>query len=509
MAESIRMTPAGLQVPDQPIIPFIEGDGTGPDIWRASVRVFDAAVEKAYGGKRKIHWKEVYAGEKSFNRFKDTLGETKAWLPDETLDAFRTHLVGIKGPLTTPVGGGIRSLNVALRQLLDLYVCLRPVRWFNGVPSPVKKPGDVDMVIFRENTEDIYAGIEYAAGTPEARKVLEFLSQNFPKEFGKVRFGAAKAAADWQAALEGIGAPGRDAGKPPLASDSTFGFVGVGFKPVSYLGTERLVHSAIGYALKHKRRSVTLVHKGNIMKFTEGAFRDWGYQVATRFFRSHVVTERESWILGNKEADASLSVEQNARLIDPGYDMMTPDQRKKVCAEVEAALALWSTHGEGKWKKMLLIKDSIADITLQQVLTRAKDFDVIATLNLNGDYLSDALAAQVGGIGIAPGANINYITGHAIFEATHGTAPKYANLDQVNPGSVILSGEMMLRYMGWTEAADLIIRGLEGAITARTVTYDFHRLIVAEGGQATKVKCSEFGDAVIRHMASEKAAVRV
>ncbi|GJQ29902.1 MAG: isocitrate dehydrogenase [NADP] [Phycisphaerae bacterium] len=487
MPSAITMTSKGLSVPHDPIIPYIEGDGTGPDIWRSSVRVFDAAVAKAYGGKRKIHWHEVYAGEKSFNKFRATLGDAKAWLPDATIDDFKKYLVGIKGPLTTPVGGGIRSLNVALRQMLDLYVCLRPVRWFKGVPSPVKKPEDCDMVIFRENTEDIYAGIEMAAGTPEAQKVLDFLEKEFPKEFKKVRFGTKAAGDEWQRGLEAIGAPHRDM---PLQ-------VGVGFKPVSYLGTERLVHSAIGYALKNKCKSVTLVHKGNIMKFTEGAFKDWGYKVATQFYRAQIVTERESWILGNKEANADLSAEANAKLIEPGFEMMTPDQRAKIVKEVETTLAgIWTTHGGGKWKSMVLIKDSIADITLQQVLTRAKDFSVIATMNLNGDYLSDALAAQVGGIGIAPGANINYITGHAIFEATHGTAPKYANLDQVNPGSVILSGEMMLRYMGWTEAADLIIKGMDGAIGAKTVTYDFHRMM--EG--ATKLKCSEFGDAVIRHM---------
>ena len=490
MPTPISMQSGKLQVPSDPIIPFIEGDGTGPDIWRASVKVFDAAVAKAYNGQRKITWHEVLAGEKAFN-------QTGNWLPDQTLEDFRKYLVGIKGPLTTPVGGGIRSLNVALRQILDLYVCLRPVRWFQGVPSPVKKPGDCDMVIFRENTEDIYAGIEWAAGSPEAAKMLAFLQQTFPKEFGKVRFGTQQASEQWQKALESIGSPARPANAAPLATpDSAFGFVGIGIKPVSYLGTERLVHSAIGYALKNKRRSLTLVHKGNIMKFTEGSFKDWGYQVATTFYRNQVVTERESWILGNKESNKDLSPEANAKMIDPGYDMMTPDQKKKVVAEVENALKLWPTHGDGKWKSLLLIKDSIADITLQQVLTRAKDFDVIATMNLNGDYLSDALAAQVGGIGIAPGANINYITGHAIFEATHGTAPKYANLDQVNPGSVILSGEMMLRYMGWTEAADLIIKGMDGAISAKTVTYDFHRMM--EG--ATKLKCSEFGDAIIKHM---------
>jgi isocitrate dehydrogenase len=456
MAETITLDASGkLRVPDAPVIPFIMGDGTGPDIWRASVRVFDAAVAKAYGGKRKIQWREVLAGEKAFN-------QTGNWLPDETLEAFRTHLVGIKGPLTTPVGGGIRSLNVALRQLLDLYVCLRPVRYFAGVPSPVKRPELVDMVIFRENTEDIYAGVEWQAGTPEAKKVIDFLQ----KEMGvkKIRF--------------------------PNTS-------GIGIKPISSEGTERLARAAIDYALAQKRKSVTFVHKGNIMKFTEGAFRDWGYALATREYRAQVVTERESWILGNAESKPGLSAEENARLVDPGYDMMTPEQKAKLRKEVEAALALAPTHGGGKWKKLLLIRDSIADITLQQVLTRPKDFDVIATPNLNGDYLSDALAAQVGGIGIAPGGNINYVTGHAIFEATHGTAPKYANLDQVNPGSVILSGEMMLRHIGWSEAADLILRGMDGAIAAKTVTYDFHRQM--EG--AKLLKCSEFGDAVIAHMA--------
>jgi isocitrate dehydrogenase len=485
------MSHGKLNVPNDPIIPFIEGDGTGPDIWRASVRVMDAAVEKASGGKKKIHWHEVLAGEKAFNT-------TGNWLPDQTLTDFRQYLVGIKGPLTTPIGGGIRSLNVALRQLLDLYVCLRPVRWFKGVPSPVKRPQDCDMVIFRENTEDIYAGIEMLAGSPESQKVLDFMQQNFPKDFAKIRFGTKKAGDDWQAMLEGIGMAKRD--NPVM--------VGIGFKPVSALGTERLVHSAITYALKEKRKSVTLVHKGNIMKFTEGAFKDWGYKVATQFFRNQIVTERESWILGNREANPGLTSEGNAKMIDPGFDMMTPKQKADIVAEVESVMnAIWSTHGDGKWKKMLLIKDTIADITLQQVLTRPKDFDVIACMNLNGDYLSDALAAQIGGIGIAPGANINYVTGHAIFEATHGTAPKYANLDQVNPGSVILSGEMMLRYMGsggdadWSRAADLIIKGMDGAISAKTVTYDFERLMKAEGDTSVKkVKCSEFATEVIKHM---------
>ena len=434
--QPIQLKNGRLDVPDHPILPFIEGDGTGPDIWRASQRVFDAAVEKAYGGKRKIAWAEVYAGEKAKNQFDN-------WLPDETVDAFRKYLVGIKGPLTTPVGGGIRSLNVALRQMLDLYVCLRPVRWFKGVPSPVKRPEKVEMVIFRENTEDIYAGIEYAAGTPEAQKVLDFWAKEFPKDFKKIRFGTAASGEAWQKQLESIGGPHREVTVQ----------VGVGLKAVSYLGTERLVHSAIGYAIKNKSKSVTLVHKGNIMKFTEGAFRDFGYQVAKEFY--------------------------GAQEIDGGP---------------------WCRIPAGKPGAGLVIKDAIADITLQQVLTRPEDFDVIATLNLNGDYLSDALAAQVGGIGIAPGGNINYLTGHAVFEATHGTAPKYANQDKVNPGSVILSGEMMLRHLGWNEAADLIIKGMDGAIGARTVTYDFARLMTAEGGKDVReVKCSEFGEAIVRH----------
>jgi isocitrate dehydrogenase len=458
----ITMSASGLNVPNDPIIPFIEGDGTGPDIWRASVRVIDAAVAKAYSGSKKIHWHEVLAGEKAFNK-------TGNWLPDQTLEDFKKYLVGIKGPLSTPVGGGIRSLNVALRQILDLYVCLRPVQWFKGVPSPVKRPQDCNMVIFRENCEDIYAGIEFKEGSLEAAKFLAALKEAFPKEFSKIRF------------------PGSS---------------GIGIKPISKEGSERLIRSAIQYALKNKRKSLTLVHKGNIMKFTEGAFKDWGYALATREFRADIVTERESWILGNKEANGDLSAEGNAKAIDPGFDMMTPDQKAKIVKEVESVLAaIWATHGGGKWKSKLMVKDSIADITLQQILTRTKDFDVVATMNLNGDYLSDALAAQVGGIGIAPGGNINYHTGHAIFEATHGTAPKYANLDQVNPGSVILSGEMMLRYMGWTEAADLIIKGMDGAIAAKTVTYDFERLMKAEGDtQVKKVKCSEFADAVIKAM---------
>jgi isocitrate dehydrogenase len=425
----ISVAQGKLNVPDNPIIPFIRGDGTGPDIWAASVRVFDAAVQKAYGGKRKVSWFEVFAGEAAFKKFNN-------WLPDDTVEAFKEFLVGIKGPLTTPVGGGIRSLNVALRQMLDLYVCLRPVQYFQGVPSPVKHPEKVDMVIFRENTEDIYAGIEYAAGTPEAQKVLDFLAQNFPKQFDKIRFGTEAKAKDFWAAV----------GAKNFPCDVQ---VGVGLKPMSYSGSVRLIHSAMSYAVKFKRKSLTLVHKGNIMKFTEGAFRDWGYKVAKEFF--------------------------GAVEIDGGP---------------------WCKIPEGKPGAGIVIKDAIADIALQQVLTRPEDFDVIATPNLNGDYLSDALAAQVGGIGIAPGGNINYITGHAIFEATHGTAPKYANQDRVNPGSVILSGEMMLRHMGWTEAAAMILKGLNGAIGSKRVTYDFARMTTG----ATEIKCSEFGDNIIAHL---------
>jgi len=430
MAEPTLTPPAGgakisiangkLNVPNNPIIPFIEGDGTGADIWRASVRVFDAAVEKVYKGQRKIHWMEIYAGEKSNTQF-------GTWLPDSTVQACRDYLISIKGPLTTPVGGGIRSLNVALRQMLDLYVCLRPVRWFKGVPSPVKAPEKVDMVIFRENCEDIYAGIEFEQGSEGNKKILEFLKATFPKEYGKIRF--------------------------PETS-------GIGIKPVSREGTERLIRAAIEYAIANKQKSVTIVHKGNIMKFTEGAFRNWGYALAEREFGDKVYT----WERWEKTKAAKGEAEANA--------------------EQKAAIAA------GK----IVIKDAIADITLQQVLTRPDEFDVIATCNLNGDYLSDALAAQVGGIGIAPGGNINYMTGHAVFEATHGTAPKYANLDKVNPGSVVLSGEMMLRYMGWTEAADAIIKAMDKAIGAKKVTYDFARLM--EG--ATEIKCSEFGDELIK-----------
>ncbi|MDG3006327.1 NADP-dependent isocitrate dehydrogenase [Paludisphaera mucosa] len=420
--EKITIRDGKLTVPDSPIIPFIEGDGTGPDIWRASVRVFDAAVEKAYGGKKQIKWMEVYAGGKAHSLL-------NTWLPDETVEAFREYLVGIKGPLTTPIGGGIRSLNVALRQLLDLYVCLRPVRWFKGVPSPVKHPEKVDMVIFRENTEDVYSGVEFEAGSADVKKLLDFIKAEFPSAYKKIRF--------------------------PETS-------GVGIKPVSSEGSERLIRSAIEYAIANGRKSLTLVHKGNIMKFTEGAFRNYGYALAEREFAGQTYTWDQWERTKAAQGEAAANAEQKAAL------------------------------DSGK----ILIKDAIADIVLQQVLTRPTDFDVIATMNLNGDYLSDALAAQVGGIGIAPGGNINYLTGHAVFEATHGTAPKYADLDQVNPGSVVLSGEMMFRYMGWTEAADLIIKGMDGAIDQKTVTYDFARLM--DG--AKQVKCSEFATAVISKM---------
>ena len=418
----ITIADGQLQVPTNPIIPFIEGDGTGPDIWAAAVRVFDAAVEKAYDGERKIHWVEIYAGQKPFDKW-------GTWLPDSTVQACRDYLISIKGPLTTPIGGGIRSLNVALRQLLDLYVCQRPVRWFEGVPSPVKNPGAVDMVIFRENTEDIYAGIEFERGSESAAKFLKLFQENFPEEFSKIRF-----------------------------PDSS----GIGFKPISQEGTERLMRAAIEYAIANGRKSVTIVHKGNIMKFTEGAFRDWSYALAEREYAEQTYTWSQ-WERTKADRGEPAANEEQQAALDNGA---------------------------------ILIKDAIADITLQQILTRPKEFDVIATMNLNGDYLSDALAAQIGGIGIAPGANISYSTGNAIFEATHGTAPKYAGQDKVNPGSVILSGEMMLRYMGWTEAADLILSAIDTTIGNKTVTYDFARLM--DG--ATEVKCSEFGSLLIENM---------
>ncbi|MCH2652114.1 MAG: NADP-dependent isocitrate dehydrogenase [Gammaproteobacteria bacterium] len=418
----IQMDNGKLLVPDNPVIPFIEGDGIGPDIWKASVRVFDAAVEKAYSGERKIDWLEVYAGEKAFNKFNN-------WLPDETIEQCREYLVSIKGPLTTPIGGGMRSLNVALRQLLDLYVCLRPVRWYKGVPSPVKSPENVDMVIFRENTEDIYAGIEFEEGTKSNQKFLSLFKESFPEEYSKIRF--------------------------PESS-------GIGIKTVSIEGSERLLRSAFEYAIENKRKSVTFVHKGNIMKYTEGAFRNWGYELAEREFGDHVYTW-DQWERTKAEKGEDAANQEQSEAIESGA---------------------------------ILVKDAIADITLQQVLTRPSEFDVIATMNLNGDYLSDALAAQVGGIGIAPGGNLNYITGHAVFEATHGTAPKYTDLDKVNPGSVILSGEMMLRYMGWSEAADLIVQSMDATIQKKTVTYDFARLM----GNIDPIKCSEFGDELIKNM---------
>ena len=418
----IQMDNGKLLVPDNPVIPFIEGDGIGPDIWKASVRVFDAAVEKAYSGERKIDWLEVYAGEKAFNKFNN-------WLPDETIEQCREYLVSIKGPLTTPIGGGMRSLNVALRQLLDLYVCLRPVRWYKGVPSPVKSPENVDMVIFRENTEDIYAGIEFEEGTKSNQKFLSLFKESFPEEYSKIRF--------------------------PETS-------GIGIKTVSIEGSERLLRSAFEYAIENKRKSVTFVHKGNIMKYTEGAFRNWGYELAEREFGDHVYTW-DQWERTKAEKGEDAANQEQSEAIESGA---------------------------------ILVKDAIADITLQQVLTRPSEFDVIATMNLNGDYLSDALAAQVGGIGIAPGGNLNYITGHAVFEATHGTAPKYTDLDKVNPGSVILSGEMMLRYMGWSEAADLIVQSMDATIQKKTVTYDFARLM----GNIDPIKCSEFGDELIKNM---------
>lgn len=439
MGEKITISRGKLKVPDQPIIPFIEGDGTGADIWKASVRVLDAAVEKAYKGKKKIEWKEVLAGEKSFK-------QTGSWLPDATLIAFKEYLVGIKGPLTTPVGGGIRSLNVALRQILDLYVCLRPVRYYAGTPSPVKHPEKVSMVIFRENTEDIYAGIEFAAGSPEAGMVMNFLKKKFEKDFGKIRFGDKKKGKQYLKAAR-------------LTDGEADTLVGIGIKPVSKIGSQRLIRSAIEYAIRHNQPTVTLVHKGNIMKYTEGAFRDWGYQLAEKEFG------------------------------DKCYTWATWEKTKKEKGEDAANAEMKVAKDMGK----IIVKDAIADIALQQVLTRPEDFDVIATLNLNGDYLSDALAAQVGGIGIAPGANINYVTGHAIFEATHGTAPKYANLDKVNPGSVILSGAMMFEYLGWDKAALMIHKGLEGAIAGKRVTYDFARQM--EG--ATEIKCSQFADEII------------
>jgi isocitrate dehydrogenase len=443
-----------IQVPNNPIIPFIEGDGTGRDIWKASVRVFDAAVQKAYAGKRRVAWYEISAGEKAKAKFND-------WLPQDSVEAIREFRVAIKGPLTTPVGGGIRSLNVTLRQVLDLYACVRPVKYYRGTPSPVKHPERMDIVIFRENTEDVYAGIEWEQGTVEAAKLIDFLNKEMLK--------------------------GR---KKQVRTDS-----GVGIKPISVFATKRLVRMAIQHALESGRKSVTLVHKGNIQKFTEGAFRKWGYELATEEFRDKVVTERESWILDNKDKNPNLSIEDNAALVEPGLEFAPPEFRKSAADEVRSVLdSIYSTHGRGAWKKKIMVNDRIADSIFQQVVTRADEYSVLATPNLNGDYISDACAAQVGGLGIAPGANIG--DGYAVFEATHGTAPKYADKDVINPGSVMLSGVMMFRYMGWNEAADLIENGLERTIERKTVTYDFHRLM--DG--ATKVSTSQFADHIIENM---------
>jgi len=446
-------------VPDNPIIPFIEGDGTGRDIWKASVRVFDAAVKKAYGGKRRIAWFEIFAGEKAMAKF-------KTWLPDGTIDAMREFRIGIKGPLTTPVGGGIRSLNVALRQILDLYDCVRPVKHY-GAPSPVKHPERMNLVIHRENTEDVYAGIEWEQGTPEVKKLIDFLNNEMLKNSPK-----------------------------KIRVDS-----GVGIKPISVTGTNRLVRRAIQYALKHGKRKVTLVHKGNIQKFTEGAFRAWGYELATNEFRNEVVTERESWILDNKDKNPNLSIEQNANMVEPGLEFATPEFREAIYKEVRDCLNnIFKSHGNGQWKKKLMVNDRIADSIFQQVVTRADEYEILATPNLNGDYLSDACAAQIGGLGIAAGANVG--DGYAIFEATHGTAPKYADTDVINPTSVILSGAMMFEEMGWNEAAKLIEDGVRKTIEQKKVTYDFHRLM--EG--ATKVKCSEFGTYIIENMNASSSA---
>jgi len=446
-------------IPDNPIIPFIEGDGTGRDIWKASVRVFDAAVQRAYQGKRRIAWYEVFAGEKAMAKF-------NTWLPDDTVEALKEFRVSIKGPLTTPVGGGIRSLNVALRQILDLYACVRPVKHY-GAPSPVKHPERMNVMIYRENTEDVYAGIEWEQGTPEVKKLIEFLNKEMLK-----------------------------GGKKQIRLDS-----GIGIKPISVTGTKRLVRRAIQHALEHGLSKVTLVHKGNIQKFTEGAFREWGYDEATQEFRDQVVTERESWIIDNKDKNPNITIEQNANLVEPGLEFATPEFREAIYKEVRACLdSIYKTHGNGVWKKKLLVNDRIADSIFQQVVTRADEYQVLATPNLNGDYISDACAAQIGGLGIAPGANIG--DGYAIFEATHGTAPKYADLDVINPGSVMLSGVMMFEFLGWKEAGQLIEDGIRRTIEQKKVTYDFHRLM--EG--ATKVKCSEFGSYIIENMEAKAAA---
>jgi isocitrate dehydrogenase len=443
-----------FEVPDHPIIPFIEGDGTGRDIWKASQRVFDAAVEKAYGGKRAIKWFEIFAGEKAFRQF-------STWLPDESVDAARDLRVSIKGPLTTPVGGGIRSLNVALRQLLDLYACVRPVKYYQGVPSPVKHPEKVDIVIYRENTEDVYSGIEFKQGSADAGRIISFINDDLLK-----------------------------GGKKKIRSDS-----GVGIKPISIFGTKRLVRYALKGALETGRKTVTLVHKGNIQKFTEGAFREWGYEVAVEEFREHVVTERESWILGNVENNPDLTAEQNAAMIEPGIEFASPQFAELVVAEVKHVIdSIGATHGNGLWKKKVLINDRIADSIFQQIIIRPSDYSVLATTNLNGDYISDAAAAQVGGLGIAPGANIG--DGYAVFEATHGTAPKYADMDVINPGSVILSGMMLFDFLGWTEVARLIESSMEKTIAQKFVTYDFERQMPG----ATKAKTSEFATRMIENM---------
>jgi isocitrate dehydrogenase len=458
----IEYSDGTFTVPDQPVIPYIEGDGTGRDIWKASQRVFDAAVQKAYGGKRKIAWLEVFAGEKSYNQFKE-------WLPKDTVDAIRDFRVSIKGPLTTPVGGGIRSLNVTLRQVLDLYACVRPVRYLPGVPSPVVHPERMNVVIYRENTEDVYIGIEWRSGTPEVKKLIDFLNNDMLKGTSK-----------------------------RIREDS-----GVGIKPISSTGTKRLVRRAIQHALEKNRTVVTLVHKGNIQKFTEGAFRDWGYELATEEFRQQTVTERESWILDNKDRNSNLSVEQNAAMIEPGLEQGTEGVKQAVHAEVKHTLdTIYATHGNGQWKKKILVNDRIADSVFQQVLTRADEYQVLATPNLNGDYLSDACAAQVGGLGVAPGANIG--DGFGIFEATHGTAPKYADKDVINPSSVMLSGAMMFDFMGWKEAAKLIEDGIARTIQQKRVTYDLERLMPG----ATKLKTSEFASAIIENMQAAGAATR-
>jgi isocitrate dehydrogenase len=458
--KAIGYSGGALQVPDAPVIPFIEGDGTGRDIWKASRRVFDAAVEHAYGGKRRVAWFEVFAGEKAFNTFHE-------WLPNDTVEAIRDFRVAIKGPLTTPVGGGIRSLNVALRQILDLYACVRPVRYYPGVPSPVRAPEKMDVVIFRENTEDVYIGIEWKSGTPEVKKLLEFLNNEMLKD-----------------------------GKKQIRWDS-----GVGIKPISPTGTKRLVRRAIQYALDSKRPSVTLVHKGNIQKFTEGAFRDWGYELAREEFRAQSVTERESWIIDNVDRNSQLTIEQNAAMIEPGLEQAPEAFKKSICDEVKRTLdSIYATHGKGQWKRKLLINDRIADSVFQQVLMRADEYSVLATPNLNGDYLSDACAAQVGGLGMAPGSNVG--DGYGVFEATHGTAPKYADKDVINPSSVMLSGAMMFEFLGWNEAAQLIQDGIARTIQQKRVTYDLERLMPG----ATKLGTSAFAGAIIENMAGAAVA---